>query len=40
VRAEFDVPGSAEHFVSCRAWWKQFGFGSQACCFFGKSFFE
>jgi hypothetical protein len=32
----FGLPGFADHFVPLRARWKQFGFGSQALCFFGK----
>jgi hypothetical protein len=34
----FGLPGSADHFVPNYARWKQFGFGSQALCFFGKGF--
>ena len=31
------LPGSADDFVPSCARWKQFGFGSQALCFFGKA---
>jgi hypothetical protein len=34
------LPGFADHFIASRARWKQFGFSSQALCFFGKSFFK
>jgi hypothetical protein len=40
VGAYFGLPGSADHFVPSCARWKQFGFGSQALCFFGKTFFK
>jgi hypothetical protein len=40
MRGRFGLPRSADHFVPSRAMWKQFGFGSQAFCFFGKSFFK
>lgn len=40
VRGCFSLPGFADHFVPLRARWKQFGFSSQAFCFFGKSFFK
>jgi hypothetical protein len=36
----FGLPGSADHFVPHCARWKQFGFGSQALCFFGKAGFK
>ena len=36
----FGLSGSADHFVPNCAWWKQFGFGSQAPCFFGKAGFK
>jgi hypothetical protein len=36
----FGLPGSADDFVPDCAWWKQFGFGSQALCFFGKAGFK
>jgi hypothetical protein len=36
----FGLSGSANHFVPNCAWWKQFGFGSQAHCFFGKAGFK
>jgi hypothetical protein len=36
----FGLSGSADHFVPNCAWWKQFGFGSQALCFFGKAGFK
>jgi hypothetical protein len=36
----FGLSGSADHsFPNC-AWWKQFGLGSQALCFFGKAGFK
>jgi hypothetical protein len=36
----FGLPGSADHFVPNCAGRKQFGFGSQALCFFGKAGFK
>jgi hypothetical protein len=40
MRGHFGLPGSADHFVPRRAWWKQFGFNSQALCFLRKSLFK
>jgi hypothetical protein len=40
VGGYFGLPGSADDFVPSCARWKQFGFGSQALCFFGKAGFE
>jgi hypothetical protein len=40
MRGCFGLPGFADHLVPPRARWKQFGFSSQAFCFFGKSFFK
>lgn len=40
MSGNFGLPGFSDHFVSLRAGWKQFGFGSQALRFFGKSFFK
>jgi hypothetical protein len=40
MRGCFGVPGFADHFVPRHTWRKQFGFSSQAFCFFGKSFFK
>jgi hypothetical protein len=34
------LPGPADHFIASGTRWKQFGFSSQALCFFGKSFFK
>jgi len=34
------LPSLADHLLPGRTWWKQFGFNSQAFCFFGKSFFK
>jgi hypothetical protein len=36
----FGLPGPADHFVASRTRRKQFGFGSQALCFFGKAGFS
>jgi hypothetical protein len=36
----FGLPGFADHFVPNRPRWKQFGFGSQALCFFGRAGFK
>ena len=36
----FGLSGLADHLVSYRARWKQFGFSAKAICFLGKSFFK
>jgi len=36
----FGLSGFADHVVPPRAMWKQFGFSSQAFCFFGESLFK